>query len=97
MFRLSSPGEEKKKITFYRSIERNVDIYATLQNVLESYFGKSYNPNSEEKIKEIAESFKYNAITQTLAVDANDNYKRYKINSSLALDRINKLLEKAIH
>lgn len=97
MFLLSSPGEEKKKITFYRSIERNVDIYATLQNVLESYFGGSYNPNSEEKIKEIAESFKYNAITQTLAVDANDNYKRYKINSSLALDRINKLLEKAIH
>ena len=58
MFLLSSPGEEKKKITFYRSIERNVDIYATLQNVLESYFGGSYNPNSEEKIKEIAESFK---------------------------------------
>lgn len=97
IFTLSLPGEEKKRISFYRSIEKSVDVYTALQSILESYFAVTFSQNTEEKIKEIAESFKYNAITQALAVDTNDNYKRYKISNSLILDRINKLLEKAAH
>lgn len=97
MFTLSTPSEEKKKYSFYRSIERSIDIYTVLQSKLESYFSVTYNQNSEEKLKEIAESLKYNAITQTLAIHANDNYKQYKINDSFVLDRINKLLDKAVH
>lgn len=97
IFILSLPDEEKKKNNFYCLVEKSADVSTALQNIIDSYFAVTYKPNSEEKIKEVAESFKYNAITQMLAVDTNDNYKRYKINNSLVLERINKLIEKVVH
>ena len=54
MFTLSTPSEEKKKYSFYRSIDRSIDIYTTLQSKLESYFAVTYNQNSEEKLKEVS-------------------------------------------
>ena len=43
-------------------------------------------------MKCVAESMMYNAITQSLAVENADNYKKYKIHNAIQLDYINKLL-----
>ena len=44
-------------------------------------------------MKEIAESLKYNSITQLFEPSAKDNYKKYKIVSSIALDLMNKIYD----
>jgi|WetSurMetagenome_2_1015567.scaffolds.fasta_scaffold00327_5 hypothetical protein len=97
LFTLSLVNEKKKCNNFFLSIDKKNDISTALQNAFISYFGVKYNLNVGEKLKEPAESFMYNAITQLLTDNEGDNYKKYKINDSIKLDRINMLFEKAKH
>jgi hypothetical protein len=43
-------------------------------------------------MKEVAESLKYNAVTQLLAIQNIDPYKGYKVSNSVALEEMNRLL-----
>lgn len=92
LFTLSLPGEEKKENSFYTALNKNKDAKDALDRELHKIFNVTYDPNSTHKMKCVAESMMYNAITQSLAVENADNYKKYKIHNAIQLDYINKLL-----
>ena len=91
MFILGLDSENKKRLDFYRKLERNRDTKKAVDERLTKIF--SYNPNQEVKVKELVESLKYNSITQLLDVVADDSYKAYKIKSSIALEQMNRIYE----
>lgn len=93
LFMLSLPSDEKKENRFYLSLSKNKDAKEALQRKLREIFDHTYEENDHYKLKRVAESMMYNAITQYLAVEEADNYKTYKINNAIALQHINKLLE----
>jgi hypothetical protein len=72
------------------------DISDALKQKLTDIFGVSYDENTEAKVGAVVKVLKYNAIVQNLApVDA-DNYKQNRINDSLALQQMNRILELAL-
>ena len=93
MLVLSMESEEKKRNDFYHRLSKNPDAKRAVDNKLKRIFDRSYNPNSETKMKEIAECLKYNSITQLLDVAPGDNYKQYKIKNPLMLEGQNKVYE----
>lgn len=93
MLVLGMQSEEKKRNDFYHRLSRNLDARKAVDAKLEKIFGRSYNPNSEQKMREIAECLKYNSITQLLDVAPGDNYKQYKTKNLLMLDGQNKVYE----
>jgi hypothetical protein len=97
MLILGLPSEEKKRNDFYLKLEKNLDAKKAVDKKLMSIFNCSYNPNSEVKVKGIAESLKYNSIAQLLDVAATDNYKQLKITNAIQLEQINKLYETGLH
>lgn len=97
LFTLSLPGEEKKATSFYVSLYKNNDAKEALDKELMKVFGVSYDPNAECKMKHVAESLMYNAVTQSLSVDPADNYESYKIHNTIKLEAINKLLGKGLN
>lgn len=48
-------------------------------------------------MQNVAESLKYNSITQLLDAVPGDTYKQYKISSSVVLDQVNKIYELGTH
>lgn len=94
LFTLSLPEEDKKEKSFYVALNKNADAKAALDQEMVKAFGTSYNPNAEKKMKQIAEIMMYNAITQSLSANEMDDYKAYKIDNSIRLEHINKLLGK---
>ena len=97
LFILGLSSEEKKRDDFFQRIEKNKDAKAALNKRLETIFNVTYNPNSDLKMKSVAECLKYNSLTQLLDVLPSDNYKSYKITNSFQLDLMNKLYETGIH
>lgn len=93
MLVLGLPSEEKKRNDFFHRLSKNLDTKKAVDAKLKRIFDRSYNPNSEQKMKEIAECLKYNSITQLLDVVPGDNYKQYKIKNPLMLDGQNKVYE----
>ena len=90
---LGLSSEEKKRKDFFRKLEQNRDTKKLVDEKLNKIFGFSYNVNTIPKVKELVESLKYNSITQLLDISALDNYKAYKIKSSIALEQINRIYE----
>ena len=97
MIILGLVGEEKKRKDFFLKLAKNLDAKKAVEKKLTSIFGFSYNPNTEIKTKEIAESLKYNSITQLLTVSSSDNYKQLKITNAIQLELINKVYETGLH
>jgi hypothetical protein len=97
MIILGLDSEQKKRLDFFSRLERNLDAKNMVNSKLTTLYGVSYNPNSEVKIKEVAECMKYNAITQLLDLVPSDNYKSYKITNAIVLDQINKIYETGLH
>lgn len=92
---LGRKAKEQKRLDFFTRIRKNPSVNEKLQKHLIDIFGTGYEENTEEKVGKIVQILKYNAIIQGLApVDA-DDYKKYRINDSLALQQINQLLELA--
>ena len=77
MLVLGTESEQKKRMDFFNRLEKNIDVKKALDTKLTSLFGFSYNANSETKVERIAESLKYNSITQLLDVAKADTYKEY--------------------
>lgn len=93
MLILGMQSEEKKRNDFYHRLKKNLDAKKAVDAKLKRIFDRSYNPNSEQKMKEIAECLKYNSITQLLDVASGDNYKQYKIQNPMMLEGQNKIYE----
>ncbi len=93
MLVLGMQTEEKKRIDFFHRLSRNTDAKKAVDGKLNRLFDRSYNPNSEQKMKEVAECLKYNSITQLLEVAPGDNYKKYKIKNPMMLEGQNKIYE----
>ena len=84
--------DTKKETQFYNNLMPCKDAFEELQRHLMLVFGRQVLINKDEKMKEVAESLKYNAITQLLSTQNIDPYKGYKINNSVALEEMNRLL-----
>lgn len=93
MLILGIASEEKKRNEFFQRLAKNRDAKKAVDEKLTRLFGRSYNPNSEVKMKEIAECLKYNSITQLLNAVQADNYKQYKVTNSMMLDGQNKVYD----
>ena len=93
MIILGMDSEEKKRNEFFHRLSKNLDAKKAVDTKLKRIFDRSYNPNSELIMKEVAECLKYNSITQLLDVAPGDNYKQYKIKNPLMLDGQNKIYE----
>ena len=93
MLILGMQSEEKKRNDFYHRLNKNLDAKKAVDAKLKRIFDRSYNPNSDQKMKEIAECLKYNSITQLLDVVTGDNYKEYKIKNPMMLEGQNKIYE----
>ena len=93
MLVLGLPSEEKKRNDFFHRLSKNLDAKKAVDAKLKRLFDRTYNPNSEQKMKEVAECLKYNSITQLLDVAQGDNYKQYKIKNPMMLEGQNKVYE----
>ena len=94
---LDGTAEEKKCLDFWYKLKKNLDASKALSNRLAKLFGFGYNLDVPQKMKNIAESLKYNSITQLLDAVAGDTYKQYKISNSVVLDQVNKIYELGTH
>lgn len=93
MLILGLDSEKKKRLDFFHRLLRNQDINRAVDGYLSRIFGFSYDPNTEEKVRSLAESLKYNSMTQLLDAIPGDPYKDYKVTSSLSLEQMNRIYE----
>jgi hypothetical protein len=94
---LDGTGDEKKRLDFWYKLGKNQDASKALSGKLHKLFGLTPNPNIPQRMKAVAESLKYNGITQLLDPVAGDPYKQYKISNSVTLDQVNKIYELGVH
>ena len=85
---LGAQEDTSKANAFWHKLQtddkaRANDIQATLTEKLKSLVGDAFNPKSLQPMTEVVEAMKYNAITQLLAVQEADPYKRLKIQDSV--------------
>ena len=86
-------NDPRKREAFYRQITANTkrDLLDVLQQKAIAIFGVEYNLNQEERMRDIAESLKYNALTQLLTAVANDRYKHLKITNQQSIRQLNNI------
>lgn len=94
---MGAESEAKKRTDFFYRVGKNNSVNKALQDKLTSIFNYGYEPNTEVKVRAIAESLKYNSFTQLLEQSASDLYKKYKIHDRLVLEQINRIIERAAH
>lgn len=99
MIIISSKGEEKKALDFFHRLQKveNRETLKAVNDKLIDIFNVTFNPNATDKMREVAEVLKYNAITQSLNAIPADDYKSLKITSRLKLDQINRIYEKGMN
>lgn len=89
-------SERQKQLDFFIKVRDSKDVADALNQKLIEIFGISYDDNTEAKVGSIVKVLKYNAIVQNLALVQADNYKQNRINDSLALQQMNRILELAL-
>lgn len=89
-------AERSKQTDFYVKLRNAPMVKTALDEKLESIFGCTVEDNTETKVERLVETFKYNAIVQNLASIPADDYKGYRINDSIALQQMNRILELAL-
>lgn len=94
---LAGTAEEKKRIDFWYRISKNFDATKALSEKLFKLFRIKLSLTAALKMKDVAESLKYNSITQLLDAVPGDAYKQYKITNSVVLDQVNKIYELGTH
>jgi uncharacterized protein (TIGR02687 family) len=94
---LMGRSSERQKITdFFVKLRGCKDACEALNQRLTDIFGVGYDDSTLEKVGNVVKVLKYNAITQNLAPISADNYKQSRINDSLALQQLNRILELAL-
>ena len=94
---LDAISDEKKYTDFWHRLDKSRDAGNAINEKLAKLFGFSYNPNALPRMKSVAESLKYNSITQLLDAVPGDIYKKYKVIDSVVLDQMNKIYESGTH
>jgi len=89
-------SERQKQTDFFVKLRGSKDVNEALKQKLTDIFGISYDENTDAKVGNIVKVLKYNAIVQNLAPSDADNYKQNRINDSLALQQMNRILELAL-
>lgn len=80
--------------TVNAKLQRNKSTRDALNTKLDDIFGVSFDIMSASKMQKVAESLKYNVITQSLSVNTfKDEYHKYKVESAYALQQMNSLWE----
>lgn len=81
--------------TVVNKFTRNKSTLETLNTKLNDIFGVTFDFNSiNYKMQRVAESLKYNIITQSLSVNTfRDEYHKYKVESAYSLQQMNSLWE----
>lgn len=88
--------EKQKRIDFFVRLRKCREAADALVQRLSDVFGTAFDDNTEEKVADVVKALKYNAIVQNLAPVQADNYKQWRIDSSLALQQMNRILELAL-
>lgn len=88
-------SESDRLSTFIRALMNNKDAQTALNERLTSIAGFPFDIMTSARIRKFAESFKYNAITQGIPAIAADDYREYKIEDAVVLQRLNSLREHA--
>ena len=93
---MDAKDADKDKLTsFFRALKNNADGSKALSDAMSSITGVSFDLTAPHKLGRFAESFKYNAITQAIPAINADDYKSYRINNSIMLQKLNSFMETA--
>ena len=95
LFMICGADNKKRSTDFFTKLKKKPDLEKTFSERLIDLSGHTFEVNTNEKIKKVAESIKYNAITELLPEISADDYKAYKITSQPKIEKINRLLERA--
>lgn len=90
---LGLDSEASRREQFTRSIKNNKDISDALSAQFEKVFGSPLNAISPTSVKAATESYKYNAITQDLAVVPADDYKAYKMKGAMERQSLSSFIQ----
>lgn len=93
---LSAQDDESKMLSFWSKMGSRTngsDVKMALSVRLVELTGCSFDELTGLCMTRIAETLKYNAITQQLSVSEADPYKQLKIDNTLQLQQINSLLQ----
>lgn len=95
LFVICGADSVKRSTDFFTKLKKKPDLEKTLSERLVDLSGQTFEVNTNEKIKKVAEAIKYNAITELLPEIGADDYKAYKITSQPKIEKINRMLERA--
>ena len=95
MILLADESAANKRKSFFNNLDKNIDAKNALTTHLEKIFSAGLQVNTAERVNLIVQKMKYNAITQSLPENANDNYKHLRIEDAFALQEINHIMEQA--
>lgn len=95
LFVICGADNKNRSTDFFTKLKKKPDLEKTFSERLIDLSGHTFEVNTNEKIKKVAESIKYNAITELLPEISADDYKAYKITSQPKIEKINRLLERA--
>ena len=93
MLILDGTADEKKSTDFWHRLHKNKDASDAVEENLSRIFGFGLEWNAIPKMKRVAESLKYNSVTQLLEAVPGDVYKRLKISDSVVLEQMNGIYE----
>ena len=93
---LGRDAEQQKRTDFFVKLRKCKDAVEALGRKLTDIFGTPIDDNTDEKVADVVKVMKYNAIVHKLAPVAADNYKQWRIDNTLALQQMNRLLELAL-
>ena len=93
---LGRDSEKQKQTDFYVKMRGCKEVNEAMKQKLIDIFGVAFDENSASKVGNIVKVLKYNAIVQNLAPVSADNYKQNRINDSIALQQMNRILELAL-
>jgi hypothetical protein len=93
---LGRESEKQKETDFYVKMRGCKEVNEALKQKLIDIFSVAFDENSASKVGNIVKVLKYNAIVQNLAPVSADNYKQNRINDSIALQQMNRILELAL-
>lgn len=89
-------SEQKKQREFFNRLYNAPLVKDELYKKVTDVFGVSFDDTSEDKVSTVVKVMKYNAIVQNLAPVAADNYQKYRIMDSIALQQMNRMIEVAM-
>ena len=86
----------EKKGTYFKNLYKDKDLSTSLDNKLKMIFNTSVSYNKEDKMQDVVEMLKYNAITQSFTASKDDPYKSLKNEDADKIRYINAIVDFAL-